>query len=197
MTTQEFTICEPPPNWIGEDLILHPSRLEDSYTTPVVLVELRDLRPLSSPHRHVDTAGDFEKKRDRDRRDRNRARARAEAAAWRRERDDPVGAAIRESKRRVERRRREPFVERRWWRLPCGTVVGVPDPRRRNWPSPGDPDPTGFRQEQRLRDLADAVELGPVVGLKGHEDEAHEIELEIRRLRETADAIRAKRELPR
>ncbi len=192
------TVQIEPGDEIAAELMLHPSFLEDNYTRPAELVALRDALALTSPGHHVDQAGDFDLKNRREHLGKIRAKQRAEAAAWRRDRDDPVGVALREAKRRVD----EMIRERIWGRLPCGVLVGVKRPRERNWPGPGDPDPTQFREEQRLRDLADQIEVGPVVrsdhspirlGRPGFGDE---IDAEVSVLRQQADTIKLKRGSP-
>jgi hypothetical protein len=193
------TVLGAPGDEVAEDLTLRPSVLEDTYTRPAELVPLRDALVLASPDRTFDQAGDFDLKRLRDRHVETREKQAASDAAWRRERENSAWPGIREAQRRIEARKRI------WWRLPCGTIVGVERPRERNWPSAGDPDPTQFREEQRLRDLADQIVAGPVfradlsqisLGRLDLGGLVAEIRAEVGVLRQQAAAIKLKRGSP-
>ncbi len=191
------TVQREPGDAVADALTRRPSVLEDTYTRPAELVPLRDALVLASPDRPFDQAGDFDLKRLRDHRVEIREKQAEEDAAWRRDRENSAWPGIREAQRRIEERKRI------WWGLPCGAIVGVELPRERNWPSAGDPDPTQFREEQRLRDLADQIAAGPVfradlsqisLGRLDRGGLVAEIRAEVSGLRQQADAIKLKRE---
>lgn len=201
-----------PPPIVAEELLLYPSTLEDTYARTSEHVERVVAQKAAIPEREfgfdelvdflwagetyldkVTIAGRAAEERRREERYRRARLRKAEAArrreAWRAPPTPPTPPSY-----APPPPPEPPRVHLTAWSLSSGVIVTVPRPRARNWPGSGDPDPTGFREEQRLRDFADAVELGPILGLTGTDEEAREIADGIAGLRELADVIRTKRE---